>query len=396
MKAPAENKIDRQFREGLTSSEGNAAFREEDWAVLEKKLNENRPRKSGVIWLYVVSGSIAAAFLLFLILPFLKPVTPVSNRVSKVVSSKKRDHTVPKDMTPSEVTGTFSPRKKKKDVGGNNTEIPVVSRGLPLNDIPGAYMVMIGEDSHTSTLTVSQLTLDSIIPESISVFAGVEAESAGAPDLAADNEMERKTPTGKVPRISLAIITAPDVNGVNSFTNGQVGVNGGLQLSLRLSPKWALSTGIGYAVKPYKIGSDQFSAGDYSYSYGSRQTDNVVANCKVLDIPLNINYQFFRNGKSAFSVGTGLSSYIMLREKYRFNYTDNTEWTYEVSNQNKHVLGVLNLNATYQREINKSLNLIMQPYFKLPLTDIGNEGIDLRSVGVAFGVGWSINSRRKQ
>ncbi|KAA8479732.1 outer membrane protein with beta-barrel domain [Arcticibacter tournemirensis] len=397
MKTPDENKIDRQFREGLNSSEGNAEFREEDWTVLEKMMNESRPRKNSVIWLYVVSAGIAAVFLLFLILPFLKPVTTVSNRVNKVVGVQHRKSNKPLGKTYAEPPRALSPTNEKKEVDSkNNIEKAVVFERLPFSEISRAYMAGIGRDSNTSAFTGSKISLDSIIPESTPVFAGVEPEKADALDIAADSREERKAATSKVPRISLAVITAPDVNGVNSFANGQVGVNAGIQLSLQLSPKWSLSTGMGYAVKPYKIGSEQFKAGDYSYSYGNRQTDNVVANCKVLDVPVNVNYQFFRNGKSTFSLGTGLSSYFMLREKYTFNYTDNSEYTYRVSNQNKHILGVLNLNATYQREVSKSLNLIMQPYLKLPLTDIGNEGIDLRSVGVAFGVGWNINSRRKQ
>jgi len=91
-------------------------------------------------------------------------------------------------------------------------------------------------------------------------------------------------------------------------------------------------------------------------------------------------------------LGTGLSSYWMLRENYEFEYANNAPSFYiNVANQNRHLLGVLNFNATYQRQLGHGINALVQPYYKVPLTGIGNGRVNLRSAGVAFGVGINMN-----
>jgi hypothetical protein len=115
----------------------------------------------------------------------------------------------------------------------------------------------------------------------------------------------------------------------------------------------------------------------------------------VLDIPLNVGYQVYNKGANKFSLGTGLSSYFMLRENYTYNYASGSPdgpTNYNIRNQNKHILGVLNLNATYQREISSKFGVGIQPYLKLPLTGIGYGEVNLKSAGVAVGVTWNINT----
>lgn len=189
-------------------------------------------------------------------------------------------------------------------------------------------------------------------------------------------------------RFSLAILSAPDVNGVSSFTGSKIGTNVGLQLFVQLTKRWSIDAGGVYAVKPYKINAQQYQTAATFWG----KPGEVTADCKVLDIPINLNYQIFSKNRNSFAAGAGLSSYFMLRENYNFNYTDNTSYSRNIVNQNKHILGVLNLDATYQRQVNPSFNLIVQPYLKLPLTPIGYERINLQSAGIAIGVGWNIRS----
>jgi hypothetical protein len=124
----------------------------------------------------------------------------------------------------------------------------------------------------------------------------------------------------------------------------------------------------------------------------------VTADCRMLDIPLNIGYQVYHKQQNRISVGTGLSSYIMLKENYHYNYA--APYTvgpasYSVPNSNKYFFGVLNLNATYERQINSKVGISVAPYLKLPLTNIGNSQVRLQTTGVAIGVSWNLNSLSK-
>lgn len=126
----------------------------------------------------------------------------------------------------------------------------------------------------------------------------------------------------------------------------------------------------------------------------TNKPDNVVANCKVLDIPLNVNYELYAKGRNSFTLGGGMSSYFMLSEKYNFSFADPalSSRNIQINNQNHHIFSILNLTSTYQRQVNSNLGIVVQPYMKLPLSRIGFGQVDLKSAGLAVGFSWSINS----
>jgi hypothetical protein len=451
MKTPDGNNLDRLFREGLSGSDGKAEFREEDWVAMENLLDEKPRKVRGLFWLYLVSGSIAACLLLFFGWMFLKPITPAGNKIAKAPVKKASplpSHKVTERKNLEKTTvfnnsdyaqtkkidlNTINKlhfRKSKSQTNKNKVEdlgIDLTAKNLsPKNSIASD----IYKDSSASKLAANQpstqkneLNLpadqNSIYTDhnnlgdknSIQIKATAINTITTQQALISNQEIrldtsftaikslknksglvksnkKAKPVLRNVPQLSLAILTAPDVNGISSFAGAKIGTNAGIQLNIQLK-KWSVSTGAGYAIKPYGIGGTNSYSGSYVHT---GTTTSVAADCRVLDIPLNVSYQFLGNAKNRFSAGTGLSTYLMLREHYEFYYSDNTEWNYSIANKNKHVLSVLNLNATYQRRINSKFGLMIQPYLKLPLKQIGYEKVNLQSAGVAVGVGWNIGS----
>lgn len=458
MKTPDDNDLDRLFREGLNNPDRNAAFREENWEAMEELLDEKPRKDRGIIWLYWLSGSIAAMLVLFFGWALLKPVALVKNNTAKVsirkktsientenkadlpgknlknssekatgpshlainkkkiytdknsIKESKKQADQAKDVTDKTLMAsgkqsnktnsknheTRVPFIKQKNIGTNNLAVNEASSTHKnktvlaydqLNSASQFYVDKRSIDSKSTELTASQAknnftdstTRLNVMPKTTDLLANIKA--------IAKTKIPAKATFKMQPRFSLAILTAPDVNGVSSFTGAKVGTNAGLQLSIQLTRKWSINTGAVYAAKPYEIGMQQYQS---AATYWGKQ-GQVAVNCKVLDIPVNLNYQVFSKNRNSFAAGAGLSSYFMLRENYDFYYTDNTSYSRNIVNQNKHILGVLNLNATYQRQVNPSFNLIVQPYLKLPLTPIGYERINLQSAGIAIGVGWNIS-----
>jgi hypothetical protein len=441
MKTPDDNNLDRLFREGLTGSDGKAEFKEEDWDAMENLLNNEQGKKRGFIWLYWLSGSIAACFLLFFGWQLFSP-TVLSSKKTEKVSVKKasgvdrnkdgktkshaktdfnNDEKLAQKKDPALATTNFAGKRSTLNVYTKNLNSELASPkiadkrsmvsdtssaaftpelaatkksvykkgGHPLNQISGN-----GGETYTElkATEITTITADQTLASAIGIkfdtsFTG--KKTVKTPEVFVKNKKAIKPGLTHKPAISLAILTAPDVNGVSSFAGGKIGTNAGLQISVSLSKKWSINAGAAYAVKPYAISSgNAYSSG---YSSPSPIT-SVDANCKVLDIPVNVNYQLYSNQKNAFSIGSGLSSYLMLREHYEFYYANNTEWNYNIANQNKHILSVVNLNATYQRQVNSRLNLLIQPYYKVPLKGVGYERVNLQSAGVALGVGWKLGS----
>ncbi|MDR6943372.1 hypothetical protein [Mucilaginibacter pocheonensis] len=431
MKGKNENKLDQLFKDGLSGSEDHIAFREEDWTSMERLLDDKPSKKAGVARIiYYISG--IAAILLLAIGLFL-----FNRDTDKTDATKNNLHTKNKTKnngSNDQASRPFKDSVQNQQAGNESLSSSSVHHqkngpGLPLPaDRSGHYFP---DNSKQNTVTPTPAivkTNDSISNNNNSVsnnsnvvvdpskIASTENKAQNnlvvttPPDTTSNNvavpeqqvKKQNKTSIKPIlnngPRFTLSILAAPDINAVNSFNKNQVGTNFGLQVAVRLSKKFSVSTGAAYAIKPYEANGSQYKTAFWQGKAASDLPNYIAANCKVLDIPLNINYQFYSKGKNAFALGTGLSSYIMLKENYHFDYaagSGKSAYDIQIENQNKHWFGVLNLNATYERKINSKFSTIIQPYVKLPLTGIGNGRVDLKSTGVAVGISWNINSALK-
>ncbi|MDB5141816.1 MAG: hypothetical protein JWQ66_529 [Mucilaginibacter sp.] len=224
---------------------------------------------------------------------------------------------------------------------------------------------------------------------------------------AANNPVLAVTPAPKIkktgpqkigarPQFAFGVLASSDLNGVNSaFQQSKVGSNFGAVFSVTFN-KWTISTGGTYDIKPYLTGFDNY----HTAHYFATQPSSVYANCRMLDIPLNVNYQVYSQSVNKLSLGTGLSSYFMLREDYKFNYAASYEapngpTSFTVINKNHNILSVLNLNATYTHQVNSKMDVTVQPYLKVPLSDVGASQVRLQSTGVALGLSWNLNTLSK-
>ncbi|WP_419698388.1 hypothetical protein [Mucilaginibacter sp. NFX135] len=440
MKGKNENKLDQLFKDGLSGSEDHIAFREEDWASMERLL-DNKPGKKAVIGRIVYySAAIAAILLLAAGLFFFnrndKAEKPKDELAVKPKIKTDTQIPVQKDNGPNNLPVA---KDSVKNVNPDNENLVKNNANGGKNETGSALGVNPGKHNQQNNVPVDQnpvntvnsnvpgnkTTKDSSDQNKVSSVndqnkvidptkiastkdqkqndLAVNPTNANQPDTAGKvtvpvQQTKKDKPSLKPilrtgSRFTLAILAAPDLNAVNSFSRNQVGTNFGLQLGIHLSKKFSITTGASYAVKPYQASGSQYNSANWQGVPAANLPDYVTANCKVLDIPLNLNYQFYAKGRNKFAIGSGLSSYIMLRENYHFEFADGMKPSYDiqVAGRNQHWLGVLNLNATYERRINSKFSTIIQPYMKLPVTGIGVGRVDLRSTGVAVGVSWNIN-----
>ena len=197
------------------------------------------------------------------------------------------------------------------------------------------------------------------------------------------------------PVFAFGVLASSDLNGVNSpLQQSRVGGNFGATLSVTFAKKWTISSGASYDIKPYLTSFSNYRTNYYFVN----QPSSVNADCRMLDIPININYQVYSHRANNLSLGTGLSSYFMLRESYKFNYADSYATGpagFTVTNQNHNILSVLNLDAIYTHQINSKIGVTVQPYLKVPLSNVGASQVRLQSTGVALGLSWNINAYSK-
>jgi len=189
---------------------------------------------------------------------------------------------------------------------------------------------------------------------------------------------------------AISALASSDLNGVNSFEGSRVGGNFGALFSVTVN-KWTFSTGGMYSIKPYEE-----SYADYHTSYVFQTNPlNIGVDCRMIDIPFDVNYQVYRAHGDKVTIGSGLSSYIILREDYTFNYASAyTEGPagFSVINKNRNILSILNLDATYERRINSQFGITFEPYIKIPFSNVGASQARLQSTGVAVSLNWNLNN----
>lgn len=424
------NELDEFFRKGLKDPV-EPVFREDDWETLERMLDKRKNRTSLVYWLPVLSG-VAALLLIFLGWWMLRP--KVDNGTSLVKQIHKQDHPgtsggairqpvdqqamlksveYTKNIKRSNAshTGTYLASSAVESRRGFTGHFGANNQGPTRNTGVAASLLNIQKrDGGESGLNGQLVILSSVSPKPV-----FEPGSINSPGISErliqpqtitgpkDNYPKTKVKPGSAfrPQYALTILAAPDLNGVGSFQQSKVGTNVGLQFSAAVSKKFTVTTGVIYSAKPYLTNFDTYHT---SYTFPVTPV-NVTADCRMLDIPLNVGYQVYSKRQNRISIGTGLSSYLMLHENYTFNYAAPTynsygysytsPTSYTVPHSKSYLLGVFNLNATYERPISSKIDIAVEPYLKLPLSNIGYSQVRLQSTGVAVGLKWNLNSSAK-
>jgi hypothetical protein len=431
MKTNREKELDDLFSQGMESPGRIADFRESDWDAMEALLDEKKKR--GIIYFLPVITGIAAMLVLamgwFLIIHNAGKQNIAKTSIKKQPTQNVNGGSVKNIDTVSEQQTALQQSALKVKGSGVSSGDRVSAKngasgmlaahaaitkgvqnisGRQASKVKGAvnhsyYNLQIVSNSYHNTPALS--VPDMLAANNPQLAISNKNYDLSSPSLSpASNTPEIISPVKgnkiarqnnpKRPQLAITVMASPDINGVGSFQNTMVGTNAGLLFSVGVSKRFTVSTGVMYSKKPYLT-----NFADYHTNYKFKTNpENVTADCRVLDIPINIDYQIYKHARNTFSLGTGISSYIMLRENYHYNYeypgtagpTD-----YNIANKNKHLLGVLNLEATYQHQINSKFAVGVQPYLKVPLTNIGYSQVKLQSAGLAVGVTWNINNTRK-
>lgn len=308
---------------------------------------------------------------------------PAKNKPSNTITSNAGDDLMAGNKPPvaNDNTAAQGAQKNQQVVGNNNP----VANPAAVNTNPAQTNVLAGNTTKTDNNQVGNAnqTWQTDLP--------VKNDQQPAQQVKPKVKKTSADPFFARPQFAISVMASPDVNGVNTLSGGKLGTNFGMLFSANFG-KLSISTGAAYAKKPYAT-----DPADYHTNYKFKvDPTEIYADCRVLDIPLNIDYRLYRKNRNSFSVGTGLSSYIMLSERYDYDYSTPGAGPAEffIKNRNQHILGVLNLNTTYQRQVNSKLSVGVQPYLKIPLTDIGSGQVRLRSAGVAVGFSWNISPSR--
>ncbi|MBC6610325.1 hypothetical protein H8B15_05305 [Hymenobacter sp. BT507] len=193
-------------------------------------------------------------------------------------------------------------------------------------------------------------------------------------------------------RFGVGLVYAPEVSTVRFAQATRPGSNVGVLLEYRATARWRITTGLIRSVKLYEArGSDYHApAGFWTTRY---DIDEVYANCRILDIPVNMRFDALVRPRYAVFTSAGLSTLFMRRETYDYDYylqgqSVSREWT--LKNGSNHPFSVLNLSAGYERTLGGRWSGQAEPFVKLPLGGVGFGKVKLSSAGVFFSLKYQL------
>jgi hypothetical protein len=402
-----ENEIDDIFKRQLEDGSSHIEYEEGDWADLEYRLGKEQ--KKTIFWL-PVTGIAAAILLLFIGGWFLlslnkdrrhNSTTFISYQHKKNTGTNGGPARQPIQLTKATIDSDF----EKLTAGKKNN----IRRSFFFPSAAGSRRVAgrtakskqsLSIPPNQAVLAAPQLT--ALTPvwhnQEPAVIDTEKLQQATEPINGIVSNNAGKKANKKLasrpafhPQYSLTVLAASDINGVGGFQQFKPGTNAGLLFSAGVFRRITVSTGAIYSDKPYLT---SFAGYKTPYQFSANPV-NATADCRMIDVPLDFSYTMFNKRRYSISVGTGLSSYIMLHENYVFNYNNSYQAgpaSYSVPGVSKYYFGVFNINATYQRQINSKVGISLQPYLKLPLTNLGYSQVKLQTTGVAVGLNWNLNS----
>jgi len=394
------NGIDKLFKDGLHDPE--IPFNELDWAKMEQKLDAQGKKRAIPFWLFATSG-IAAALVVGLFWYFADSNKTIKEdpKKIKIVNAKP---VVNGTDTGSVVKATPEPAERSvestvvtpvetsiKNVDKNYVKTPRVIKSNPYrSDVP----IVINPKEDNKQELVAQLQDKKTSIESPDTSTDSLVVNQKLSNLVQENTIIRDyAPTRTTGALTLSIMAAPDISNAKLNVDTKISSNIGVLATYAITNKISVTTGAIYSRKLYNYGG--IGSAGTAYMKNAWQVD---ADCIVLDVPLNVNYTFLKRRNYSIGVNSGLSSYFMLNEKYK--YISGPQGgpqkisELEIKNQNQHIFGVANLSLSFERKITNSLSLGIQPFVKLPLTGIGNGNARLKSTGVAFSLNLGLFPKR--
>lgn len=184
----------------------------------------------------------------------------------------------------------------------------------------------------------------------------------------------------------LRLATSPELSLVTMDEMAKLGNDWAALLEYRFNSRLSIHSGIIRSMKYYNAYPE-----GYQWPSNWKQPPaliNINASCKMLDIPLNVRYDITQKTKSRLFVSTGITSYVMLNEKYVYNYENPADpaikWKNWEGKTGMYKLSTINFSTGYEYQLFRKLSVQVEPFVKVPVSKVGFGKVNLSTVGVFF------------
>jgi hypothetical protein len=188
-------------------------------------------------------------------------------------------------------------------------------------------------------------------------------------------------------RWSVTLAVAPDFSSTEIFKQASAGAAVGITVQYDFHKRWSVQTGALIANKKYWNMGDEYT--NIRPGYWVARTNGVIperidGGCHVLEFPLAVRYSLLNMKSNRVQVSAGVSSYVMIYETYHFTFEDpnpTATHDYESSETQNYYLRMGTFSLAYERLIHTRFTIGIEPYIKVPFSEIGWAKLPLYTTG---------------
>ncbi len=200
----------------------------------------------------------------------------------------------------------------------------------------------------------------------------------------------------KISRVYIIVAGGAETSGTKLFSADKITGRVGLAAGYNLNKNLSVQAGFFMSNKKYKADGSSYKTKPGTY-WNIVNIEEIDANCKIYEIPLQVNYNFTPGKKLNIFASAGLSSYIMKKENYSFYY-----YSYGTAHQanvnysgNKNLFSVLRISGGIEKKIAKQFSLFAAPGIAIPIAGVGEGEVKLYSTEILIGLKFTPSRRIK-
>ena len=244
-----------------------------------------------------------------------------------------------------------------------------------------------GSNNQLSSVAISPNQNTTTIDKNTNIAEDQKTITRDSISTATTTTTKEKKLKKKEPKLYAGLQAGPDFSMVKSTNVRGVGFSFGLLAGYNFSKKLAVESGLFWDHKSYQSEGQYFKTENLNWPHVIIL--NVSGYCNMYEIPLNIRYNFSTNSKRTWFATTGLSSYLMKKENYDYNYERYGVYgkgNKEYNNTTTDWLSIAHLSIGLQKKLGTIGDLRIEPYVKLPVNGVGIGSMPLRSTGIYLGI----------
>lgn len=183
-----------------------------------------------------------------------------------------------------------------------------------------------------------------------------------------------------------AIMFGVDMSSVH-FQSAKSGATTGFILGYAFNQKWSIESGLLWDTKRVYDDGSYFNPPGYTPTNGVTIIA-VNGKSRLYELPVNMKYTII-SGKHNLFATTGISSYLMRTENYDYEYTQTNQpggHNYlSYTKETKNWFSVANFSIGYTHKLGGNGSIRVEPYLKVPLTNLGTANMPIMSTGLSIG-----------